>query len=134
MADPGATATTTPALVTWATVGLLLVQTPSVEGLKVVFVPTQITMGPVKVATGFGFIVTATVGSERHCDEVSLNRKVVCPAATPNTTPLLDTVATDGLADVHKPPEVGDTDVDCPAQMVPGPVSDTMGLFFTEIG
>ena len=65
-AVPALTPVTTPALVTVATAGLLLVQVPPVFGVRVVVPPTQMEVGPVKPTTGRAFTVTVIASEPWH--------------------------------------------------------------------
>lgn len=58
---PPFTPVTTPALVTVATVGSLLVQVPPLVGDRVVVAPTHIVLNPVMLTEGKAFTVTAAV-------------------------------------------------------------------------
>jgi hypothetical protein len=60
VAEPAATAVTTPTEVTVATAGLLLTQVPPVVGDKVVVDPTHIELLPVMLTVGNGLTMTVT--------------------------------------------------------------------------
>ena len=64
VAEPAETPVTTPALVTVATAGALLVQVPPVVGDKAVVLPTQMPLAPVMLTTGKALTVTGEVGAE----------------------------------------------------------------------
>lgn len=118
VAMPADKPVTTPALVTEATEGLLLIQVPPKVGDSVVVNPAQILLAPVTVATGKALTVTGGVAAEVQPVVPSVKVKVAVPPDTPVTTPALVTVATDGLLLVQVPPEVGESVVVAPAQMV----------------
>jgi hypothetical protein len=61
------------------------------------------------------------------------NLNVTCPGATPKTLPSLLTVAMALLLLVQIPPDEGDTEVVAPAQIEPGPETETTGLAFIVI-
>lgn len=134
MAVPAVTPVTTPALVTDATVGALLVQVPPVVGDKVVVVPTQIVFAPVIFTTGRALMVTTEVGKETQPVLELVYIKVAVPAKTPVTTPELVTVATAGLLLAHVPPEFGDKEVVPATQMLLAPVILTTGMASTVTG
>ena len=92
VAEPDATPVTRPAFVTVAAPVLLLTQVPPVLGDNVVVLPTQIVVLPVILTVGNAFTVTAEVVLVQP---VVVNVKVneADPAATPVTTPALETVA-----------------------------------------
>jgi hypothetical protein len=52
----------------------------------------------------------------------------------PETSPLLATVATEGLLLTHVPPKLGDTLVVYPTHMLFGPFMSTVGLGLIVIG
>ena len=107
VADPAATPVTTPAALTVATAGLLLVQVPPLVGETPLMAPTQILLVPVIVATGEAFTVTAEVGAETQ-PAALVKVNVAVPADTPVTIPALVTVATPALLLAQVPPVVGD--------------------------
>jgi hypothetical protein len=133
VAMPADTPVTTPAFVTVATAGVLLVQVPPVEGDKVVVAPTQMLLAPIRLAIGVAFTVTAGVAAETQPVVELVKIKVTEPAATPVTRPAFVTVATPGLVLVQVPPVVGDKDVVPPMQMLNDPVTLTAGVGFTVI-
>lgn len=124
---PDAIPVTTPALVTVAMAGLLLVQLPPEAGDRVVVDPTQMLLAPVILTTGKAFTVMVAVGSEVHPVEERVNVNVTEPAETPVTTPALVTVATAGLLLTQVPPLVGDKVVVKPTQTLLAPVILTVG-------
>lgn len=128
---PAPTPVTTPALVTVATAGLLLLQVPPVVGVNVVVAPMQILLLPVMLTVGKALTVTGDVGAELHPVAVLVNVKVTDPAETPVTTPPLVTVAIAGLLLLQVPPVVGDKVVVLPTQMLLLPVMLTIGAAFT---
>lgn len=127
MAVPAETPVTTPALVTVATAGLLLVQVPPVVGDKVVVDATQILEAPVMLTTGIPFTVTAGVDADKQPVVALVKVKTAVPAETPVTTPALVTVATAGSLLDHVPPDVGETPVMSPTQISLDPVRLTEG-------
>lgn len=131
VAAPAEMPVTTPALVTVATAGSLLVQLPPVVGDKLVVAPIQMLLEPVMLTTGKAFTVTAAVGTDTHPVAVRVKLKVAVPAETPVTTPALVTVATAGLLLAQVPPVVGDKVVVKPTQMLLFPVMLTAGNGFT---
>ena len=128
---PEPTPETTPALVTVATAGLLLVQVPPLVGDKVVVDPIQMVDDPVTETTGKPFTVTAGVGAEAQPVAVLVKVKVAEPADKPVTTPPLVTLATPGALLAQVPPVVGDKVVIEPTQMLFTPVMLTTGAAFT---
>jgi hypothetical protein len=101
---PSDTPVTTPAFVTVATAGLLLTQVPSVEGVKLIVLPTQTAAGAVTI--GSAFTVTFAVVLEQPVD-ASVNVNVTIPFVTAFTLPLLVMVATAGLLLTQFPPVEG---------------------------
>ena len=134
VAEPAATAVTTPALVTVATIGSLLVHVPPLVGDNVVVAPAQMVLPPVILTTGRLVTETAVVGIDTQPVVPSVKVNVAIPAAMPVTTPALVTVATDGLLLTHVPPLVGDKVVVNPAQILDAPVTLTTGSGFTVTG
>lgn len=131
---PAAIPVTSPALVTVATALLLLAQVPPLVGDKVVVEPTQILFNPRILTLGNAFTVTAGVGAEEHPVAVLVKVKVTDPAETPMTTPPLVTVATALLLLAQVPPEVGESVVVLPTQILLAPVMLTIGAAFTVTG
>jgi hypothetical protein len=129
--EPLETPVTSPALVTVATAGLLLVQVPPVVGDSMVVEPTQIASRPVMLTVGRALTVTAGVGAETQPVLVFVNVNVAVPAAIPSTTPPLVTVATAGLLLTQVPPVVGESVVVLPTQMLLRPVMLTIGAALT---
>jgi len=132
VADPAVTPVTTPASVTVATAGLLLIQVPPVEGDKVVVAPTQIVLAPVILTAGCASKVTAEVVAEQFGELLLVNVNVAEPADIPVTTPALVTVAIAGALLTQVPPLVGDKVVVEPTQIVLIPVILTTGSAVTE--
>jgi len=71
VAEPGVKPVTNPALVTEATVGLLLIQVPPEVGERFVVSSTQIVAGPVMLTDGKAFTVTDLVLLVEHPPMVS---------------------------------------------------------------
>lgn len=124
--EPAETPVITPALVTVAIAGLLLVHVPPIVGDNVAVLPVQTEAGAETV--GLAFIVTEDVVLLQPVVP-SVNVKVTVPADTGVTTPALVTVATDVLLLVQVPPEVGDKVAVLPIQIDDGAVNT--GLAFT---
>lgn len=131
MAVPADTPVTTPASVTVATAGLLLVQVPPVVGDKPDMAPIQMLVNPVILTAGVGFTVTGDVAEDTQPVTELVNVKVAMPAATPVTTPALVTVATVGSLLTQVPPDVGDKVVVSPIQILETPVILTTGRALT---
>jgi hypothetical protein len=110
---PGATPVTTPELVTVATDVLLLVQTPPVEGDKVMVLPAHTEVAEA-LTVGSAFTVTAEVVA-LHPEVASVNVKVTLPAATPVAVLPL-TVALLGSSLTQVPPVAGDKVMVLPIQ------------------
>lgn len=124
---PEALPVISPALVTEATDGLLLVHVPPVEGLTFAVLPTQTEVAPLN--TGKAFIVK--VVDAVHPVEVCVKVKVTTPLVSPLANPLLFMVATAGLLLDHVPaPEDVKLAVP-PTQIDEGPLST--GILFTVI-
>lgn len=137
VAEPAETPVTTPAFVTVATPGSLLVQVPPVVGYNALVDPMQILLEPVMLTTGIALIVTALVGKDTQPVLVLVKVKVAVPADTPVTTPALVTVAMAGLLLAQVPPVEGDKVVVAATQMLLRPVILTTGKAFTvtaEVG
>lgn len=130
VAVPADTPVTTPAFVTVATAGLLLVQVPPV-GDKVVVPEIQMLLAPVIVATGVLLTVMAGVGAETHPVPPSVKVNVAVPADTPVTTPAFVTVATAALLLTQVPPDVGVRPDEAPMQILVAPEILTTGIGFT---
>jgi len=133
VAEPALTPVTIPLFDTVATAGLLLTHVPPVVGDRVVVALTQILLRPVILTTGSGLTVTGSVGNDAQ-PLVLVNVKVAEPAPTPETTPALVTVATEGLLLAQVPPVVGDKVVVAPSQIVLMPVMLTTGVLLTVTG
>lgn len=131
VAVPAETPVTTPLLVTVATAGLLLTQLPPLVGDKPVVEPTQMLVGPVIATTGNAFTVTGEVAAETQPVVVFVKVNVEVPAETAVTTPAFVTVATAGSLLTQVPPEVGESMVVAPTQMLLAPVMLTTGEPFT---
>jgi hypothetical protein len=128
VAVPADIPVTKPALVTVAMAGALLTHVPPLVGDKVVVEPTQIVLIPVILTTGNAVTETAPVGKEVQFGDVLLvNVNVAVPADTPVTTPALSTVATAGALLAQVPPDVGDSVVVKPTQMLFVPEMPTTG-------
>jgi hypothetical protein len=127
VAVPGATAVTSPALVTVATDGLLLTQVPPLDGDNPVMPPIHRLFTPTMLTIGIGFTVIAAVGAETHPVAVLENIKVAVPAEIPVTTPAFETVATLGLVLTQVPPPDGIKVEVEPSQMLVGPEMLTVG-------
>jgi len=112
---------------------LLLVQSPLVLGVMDEVPPTHAEVGPVYVTAGLPLIVIGAVGLELQ-PIVLVNVNVTVPALRPVTTPLLVTVATDGLLLVHVPPVLGDKVDVKPTHTMSSPVIETVGLPVTVSG
>lgn len=125
--EPADTPVTTPPFVTVARVGSLLTQVPPDAGDKVVVLPIQILLEPVTLTAGMALTVTDGVGADMQPLDVLVNVKVALPAATPVTTPALVTVAFEASLLTQVPPDVGETPVDPPTQMLLVPVRLTLG-------
>ena len=132
VAIPAVTPVTTPASVTVATAGLLLIQVPPVEGDKVVVAPTQIVLAPVILTAGCASKVTAEVVAEQFGEVLLVNVNVAVPADIPVTKPPFVTVAIAGALLTQVPPLVGDKVVVEPTQIVLIPVILTTGNAVTE--
>jgi hypothetical protein len=131
VAVPAPTPVTTPALVTVATIGSLLIQVPPLDGERPVVAPTQTLVGPLILTVGSALTVIAPVGEDTQPVFESVKMKVAVPAEIPVTTPALVTVATVGSLLTHVPPVVGDKVVVSPTQTLAGPVILTAGAAFT---
>lgn len=131
VAVPADIPVTTPAFVTVATDGLLLVQVPPVAGDKLVVLARQMIELPLILTVGLAMTVTLAVGAELQLVLLNVNMNVTTPAPTPVTTPPFVTVAIDVLLLVHVPPVVGDNVVVPPPQIVVAPVILTAGLTLT---
>ena len=129
VAEPADNPVIMPALVTDAA-PLLLTQVPPVVGDKVVVLPTQIVELPVILTGGNALIVIAEVVLV-HPVEVNAKVKVAEPAATPVTTPPLDTIAIPVLLLAQVPPVVGESVVEPPTHIAELPVMLTVGNGFT---
>lgn len=129
--EPADMPVTTPAFVTVATDGLLLVQVPPVVGDKLEVLATQMIELPLILTVGLAMTVTLAVGAELQPVLLNVNMNVTTPAPTPVTTPPFVTVAIDVLLLVHVPPVVGDNVVVLPPQIVVAPVIFTTGLTLT---
>lgn len=132
VAEPAVTPVTTPASVTVATAGLLLIQVPPVEGDKVVVAPTQIVLAPVILTAGCASKVTAEEVAEQFGEVLLVNVNVAEPADIPVTKPPLVTVAMAGALLTQVPPLVGDKVVVEPTHIVLIPVILTTGSAVTE--
>lgn len=128
VAVPADIPVTTPALVTVAIDGLLLVHVPPDTGNNVVVFPKHIDELPLMMTVGLAITVTFAVGSDKHPVALEVNLKNATPPPTPTTTPPLVTVATEVLLLVHVPPVVGDSVVVVPPQIEVAPVILTTGL------
>lgn len=106
-AEPADMALTTPALVTVATVLLLLDQVPPEVGDRVVVEPTHKEVDPVILIAGFANTSIILLGTELHPVEVWVKVNVAVPALAPVTTPALVTVAIEALLLTQVPPVVG---------------------------
>jgi len=117
-----------------ATLVLLLVYVPPVEGESVVVSPIHNSSGPVK----FGVIVSSTVieivFSDRQPLLESVKLKTAVPGLWPVTIPEPVTVAMEGLLLVHVPPEDGNKLEFSPMQMFEGPFKLTGGPTSTVTG
>ena len=130
VAVPAETPVTTPVMeTTVATAGLLLVQVPvpPPAGDNMVVLPTQIVLAPAMLTTGVAFTVTGAVAAEAQPDAVAVKVKVTVPPDTPVTTPALVIVAIAGLLLAQVPPEVGETLVMPPTQILLEPTRLTVG-------
>ena len=125
---PAAIPVTSPALVTVALVGSLLVQVPPMVGLNVIVLPIHTDAA----AETIGAALTVTddvVLLQPVAVEVKVN--VTEPAATPVTSPALFTVALVASLLNQVPPEVGDkvkvppTHTEAPAETAGGPFTAT---------
>lgn len=125
---PAETPVTTPALVTVATLVLLLDHVPPLKGVRLAVYPTQTLVAPPK--TGNKLTVTFPVVAE-HPVVLLVNVKLAVPCVTPVTKPAFVTVATAGLLLVHVPPVVGDKVVVVPIQILLPPVILTAGSALT---
>lgn len=70
-----------------ATAVLELVQVPPLEGLSVVYSPTQIAVGPVYTVDGLTFMVNGDEASEVQLEPDNVKVKVALPAETAVITP-----------------------------------------------
>lgn len=131
VAEPADTPVTTPALVTVATEGLLLIQVPPEDGDKVVVEPAQIVFGPAILTGVREFTVTVAVVALQLGEMVLVKVNVTVPPETAVTKPAFVTVATVGLLLTQVPPVVGDKVVVAPTQIVLAPVILTTGKAFT---
>lgn len=122
---------TNPLLSTLATTGLLDVQTPPVEGVKVVVVPIHKLLLPVIVAVGLVDTVTTAEGLLIQPVDVDVKVKVAEPTETPVITPALVMLAMEELLLTHVPPVVGVMPIEVPIHTVLRPVSVAMGLGLT---
>ena len=126
---PAATPLTTPAFVTVATAGLLLVHVPPAAGVRLPVLPTQTAAGA--VTKGLALIVTEEVVFVQPV-AVNVNVKVTLPAIKPVITPAFVTVATAGLLLVHVPPAAGVRLPVLPTQTAAGDVTTGLALTVTE--
>jgi hypothetical protein len=128
---PCATAVTTPASVTVAIEGLLLVHVPPVVGDNVLVAPIQMAVGPVIDTDGPVVTVTVEEASDEQPVAVLVNVKVAVPIAIPVTKPVLVIVATAGSLLTQVPPVVGDRFVVEPTHIEAGPFNTVNGLGLT---
>ena len=130
--EPTASPVTTPLGEIVATAGFPPDHVPPVDGVKLIFAPTQTCVGPPK--TGSAFIKTADVVSE-HPVEVSKKLNVTLPGFTGDTGVIipvvLPTVARFVANDVHVPPVVGERVPVLPTQTEAGEVKTGCGLTVT---
>jgi len=131
VAVPGAIPVTTPALVTVAMLLLLDTQVPPFVGDRVVERPRQTEVAPVILTIGFSFTITLLVAFEMQPLEFCVNVKVAMPFDKPVTNPLLSTLATTGLLEVHTPPVEGVNVVVVPMHKLLLPVIEAVGLVDT---
>ena len=110
--EPALTPETTPALVTEAMALLLLAHVPPVAGVTLALEPAQTEVAPPSV----GPAVTLAAIVFVQPVVVLVNVRVAEPAATPETTPALVTVAMELLLLTHVPPVAGVTLAVPPAQ------------------
>ena len=129
VADPIPTPVTKPVLFTVATAGLLLIQVPPEEGLRVVVLPICISELPVMETTGSAFTVKALELLQPVV--LLVNISVAVPDETEVTTPELVIVATVVLLLAHVPPLLGDTNAVPPIQTSLAPPRTGRGLIVT---
>ena len=126
--EPTASPVTTPLGEIVATAGFPPDHVPPVDGVKLIFAPTQTCVGPPN--TGRAFITTLEVVSEQ-LDEVSKNINVTVPGATGVITPAFVTVAVPVANEVHVPPVVGESKPVLPIHTEAGEVRIGCGLTVT---
>lgn len=126
---PADTPVTTPPLVTVAIAGNTETHVPPVDGIRVVVEPIQTAEVPLIATVGGGLTVTALVVLVQPL--LFVNVKVAEPPARAVTKPPFVTEATPGLLLTHVPPDVGESMVVAPTQMLLEPVILTTGLGLT---
>ena len=89
--------------------------------------PDKLTVAPLNT-------VIAVVGLDTQPVFSSVKTNCAVPAATPVTKPVKLTVATKGLVETQLPPELGNTCVLFPIQILFGPSNKTVGLPKTVTG
>jgi hypothetical protein len=124
---------TIPLLVTDATEGLLLTHIPPTEGLKVVFDPMQILLGPVKLILGLANTLIGTELSDIHPVALLVNRKVAVPELRAVTIPSKDTLAMAGLLLDQVPMPCDDNAALAPIHNPVPPLIVMIGLGFIVI-
>ena len=122
---------TKPVLSTLATTGLLDVQTPPVEGVRLVVVPMHRLLLPVMETEGLVETVTTAEGLLIQPVDEDVYVKVALPTETPVITPALVMVATAELLLTQVPPVLGVIPMEVPIHTVLKPVSVAMGLALT---
>jgi hypothetical protein len=106
--DPTPVPVTTPLLVMVAIAGLLLVQLPPDDGIKLVVPLMQISLSPFKAVTGLLFTIMEMEPFEDGQPVLVFTKlKLVIPADKAMTLPLLFIEAIDGLVEVQTPPVEG---------------------------
>ena len=122
LTSPGPEALITPLLLMVAVDTLLEVHVPASEAEAWLISPTHNTVSPVMLTTGLPLTVKVGEISEVHPVDVRVNWKVVVPAPTEVTNPLLLMVATVGFELIQIPPVPGVNEVFEPKHKDNGPV------------
>jgi hypothetical protein len=126
--NPCESAVTIPELLIDATVGLLEIQVPPVDGEKLVVAPIHNTEGPLRLTTGLGFTSTGADSFELQPVTPLVKVNFAVPADIPVTIPVFVIAAIPELDEIHIPPLLGDMVVVVPIQIELIPVIEITGL------
>ena len=134
MALPAEIVVMIPAAFMVATEVLLLDQDPpDFDDVSWILLPIHTSDGPDMTTPCLLSIVTGAVGDETHPVVEDVKTNVVFPEEIPVTTPILFTVAIDGLLLTQVPPDDGSNCVVEDIQIVEGPLILTVGVGLTVI-